>query len=45
MFRFAAIADFYIAHATMSETHRYHEDVTKWKHFPRYWSFVWGIHR
>ena len=22
-----------------------HDDVIKWKRFPRYWSFVWGIHR
>ena len=22
-----------------------HDDVTKWKHFPRYWPFVWGVHR
>ena len=22
-----------------------HDDVIKWKHFPRYWSFVRGIHR
>ena len=22
-----------------------HGDVMKWKHFPRYWSFVRGIHR
>ena len=22
-----------------------HDDVIKWKHFPRYWSFVWEIHR
>ena len=23
-----------------------HDDVLKWKkHFPRYWPFVWGIHR
>ena len=21
------------------------EDVIKWKHFPRYWPFMWGIHR
>ena len=21
------------------------DDVSKWKHFPRYWPFVWGIHR
>ena len=23
----------------------YHDDVIKWEHFPRYWSFVRGIHR
>ena len=23
----------------------HHGDVTKWKHFPRYWPFVRGIHR
>ena len=22
----------------------HHDDVIKWKHFPRYWPFVWGIH-
>ena len=22
-----------------------HDDVIKWKHGPRYWSFKWGIHR
>ena len=22
-----------------------HGDVIKWKHFPRYWPFVWGIRR
>ena len=22
-----------------------HDDVIKWKHFPRYWNFVRGIHR
>ena len=21
------------------------DDVIKWEHFPRYWPFVWGIHR
>ena len=25
--------------------HAYHHDVIKWKHFPRYWPFVRGIHR
>ena len=24
---------------------RVHDDVIKWKHFPRYWPFVRGIHR
>ena len=23
----------------------FHDDVIKRKHFPRYWPFVWGIHR
>ena len=23
----------------------YHDDVIKWKHSPRYWPFVWGMHR
>ena len=22
-----------------------HDDTIKWTHFPRYWPFVWGIHR
>ena len=22
-----------------------HDDVIKWEHFPRYWPFVWRIHR
>ena len=22
-----------------------HDDAIKWKHFPRYWPLVWGIHR
>ena len=25
--------------------HIFHDDVIKWKHFPRYWPFVRGIHR
>ena len=24
---------------------RWHDDVIKWRHFPRYWPFVRGIHR
>ena len=23
----------------------WHGDVIQWNHFPRYWPFVWGIHR
>ena len=23
----------------------WHDDIIKFKHFPRYWPFVWGIHR
>ena len=25
--------------------HWFQDDVIKWKHFPRSWPFVWGIHR
>ena len=28
-----------------SRQQRCHDDVIKWKHFPRYWPFVRGIHR
>ena len=28
-----------------SELLSIHDDVIKWKHFPRYWPFVQGIHR
>ena len=27
------------------ENHANHDDVIKWKHFPRYWPYVRGIHR
>ena len=27
------------------ESYIYHDDVIKWKNFPRYWPFVRGIHR
>ena len=23
----------------------FHDDIIKWKHFPHYWPFVWGIHQ
>ena len=31
-----------VFHETCTLTH---DDVIKWKHFPRYWPFVRGIHR
>ena len=39
---------FYFLRDTMSPkgpTIKKHDNVIKWKHFPRYWSFVRGIHR
>ena len=29
----------------MNNSQYSHDDVIKWKHFPRYWPFVRGIHR
>ena len=29
----------------MWNNYPFHDDVNKWKHFPRYWPFVRGIHR
>ena len=34
-----------IPDSDQSEYSGEHDDVIKWKHFPRYWSFVRGIHR
>ena len=34
-----------IMQISLSATHSFHDDVIKWKHFPRYWPFVRGIHR
>ena len=31
--------------ASSGETQTLHDDVIKWKHFPRNWPFVRGIHR
>ena len=33
-----AYSDWQVSYST-------HDDVIKWKHFPRYWPFVRGIHR
>ena len=35
----------YIRCADFVTTVPAHDDVIKWKHFPRYWPFVRGIHR
>ena len=32
-------------HMHWSKPSSIHDDVIKWKHFPRYWPFVLGIHR
>ena len=29
----------------MERTVTIHDDIIKWKHFLRYWPFVWGIHQ
>ena len=31
--------------AVIASRHCLHDDIIKWKHFPRYWPFVRGIHR
>ena len=31
--------------STLTQFREFHYDVIKWKHFPRYWPFVRGIHR
>ena len=35
----------YIKHRRWKMSTMSHDDVIKWKHFPRYWPFVRGIHR
>ena len=37
--------DVYRSGSLEPETLVSHDDVIKWKHFPRYWPFVQGIHR
>ena len=34
-----------MTHICASKVDRHHDDVIKWKHFPRYWPFVRGILR
>ena len=35
----------YVIGQAMVWTTDIHDDVIKWKHFPRYWPLVWGIHQ
>ena len=35
----------YTSHIYCHHLLKYHDDVIKWKHFPRNWPFVRGIHR
>ena len=37
--------DFYTCHDKYNPGKVTHDDVIKWKHLPRYWPFVRGIHR
>ena len=34
-----------LRYMTSVPAYSWHDDVIKWKHFPRYWPFVRGIHR
>ena len=37
--------DHMIVHTVLRTHKKYHDDVIKWEHFPRYWPFVRGINR
>ena len=39
------VAEHNLDNSVSASLHCRHDDVIKWKHFPRYWSFVQGIHR
>ena len=46
MYQFDTTHEKYLNNLTLaSSVSITHDDVIKWKHFPRYWSFVRGIHR
>ena len=36
---------YYLLHSKFLHREPRHDDVMKWKHFPRYWLFMRGIHR
>ena len=39
------ISDPVLVYLNFRESYFLQDDVIKWKQFPRYWPFVWGIHR
>ena len=39
------VAEHNLENSVSASLHCRHDDVIKWKHFPRYWSFVQGSHR
>ena len=46
MFNWVNHSDRNIRRSQFCERHlHFHDNVIKWKHFPRYWPFVRGIHR
>ena len=42
---YESIGNYDLTGTKQSTTKPCHDDVIKWKHFPRYWPFVRGIHR
>ena len=42
---FVRISQYYNVFFVIIRSHIYHDDVIKWKHFPRYWPFVREIQR
>ena len=41
----ADLVGFRLPGININQEWQFHDDVIKWKHFPRYWPFVMGIHR
>ena len=44
LWRVSSISECYVTWNRPNAVNK-HDDVIKWKHFPRYWPFVRGIHR
>ena len=39
------LLDLAVCAIAVYHAYKLHDDIIKWKHFPRYWAFVRGIHR